>query len=89
MGQVTMNFEIDTDLLNQVEEICRKEGISVEEACVTFVTAVVRDKSILKEMLEDEYDIAVAEQAHAEYVRSGKNSSPISELWKELDLEKT
>ena len=89
MGQVTMNFEIDTDLHNQVEDICRKEGISVEEACVTFVTAVVRDKSILKEMLEDEYDIAVAEEAHAEYVLSGKKSSPISELWKELDLEKT
>lgn len=36
--------------------------------------------------IEDEYDIAVAEEAHAEYVNDGRKSRPISELWKELDL---
>lgn len=43
-------------------------------------------KKALFEKIEDEYDIAVAEDAHAEYINSGKKSRPISELWKELDL---
>lgn len=41
-------------------------------------------KKALFEKIEDEYDIAVAEDAHAEYIDSGKKSRPISELWKEL-----
>ena len=43
-------------------------------------------KQALFEKIEEEYDIAVAEEAHAEYVNTGKKSRPISELWKELDL---
>ena len=43
-------------------------------------------KQALFEKIEDEYDIAVAEEAHTEYVNGGKKSRPISELWKELDL---
>ncbi len=43
-------------------------------------------KQALFEKIEDEYDIAVAEEAYTEYVNSGKKSRPISELWKELDL---
>lgn len=43
-------------------------------------------KKALFEKIEDEYDIAIAEEAHAEYVNSGKKSRPISELWKELDV---
>ena len=88
MGEATINIKIDIDLLNQVEEICKKEGITVEDAFNVFVTAVVRDKSVLEQMLEDEYDIALAEEAHAEFVRSGKKCTPFSEFMKELDLEK-
>lgn len=43
-------------------------------------------KKALFEKIEDEYDIAVAEEAHAEYVNDGRKSRPISELWKELEL---
>lgn len=43
-------------------------------------------KKALFEKIEDEYDISIANEAHAEYVNSGKKSRPISELWKELDL---
>lgn len=43
-------------------------------------------KKALFEKIEDEYDIAVAEEAHAEYVSGGRKSRPISELWKELDI---
>ena len=43
-------------------------------------------KKALFERIEDEYDLAVAEDAHAEYLQSGKKSYPIEDLWKELDL---
>ena len=43
-------------------------------------------KRALFERIEDEYDLAIAEEAYAEYVRDGKKSRPISELWKECDL---
>ena len=40
-----------------------------------------------KQVLEDELDIAVYEEAYAEYIETGKKSRPIEELWKELDQE--
>ena len=43
-------------------------------------------KRALFERIEDEYDIAVAEEAYEDYVKSGKKSRLIEELWKELDL---
>lgn len=43
-------------------------------------------KKALFERIEEEYDIAVASEAYDEYVKSGKKSRPISDLWKELDL---
>lgn len=39
------------------------------------------------EKTEDEYDIAVANEAYEEYLKDGSKSSPISELWKELEYE--
>ncbi|MEE0988247.1 MAG: DUF6290 family protein [Kandleria vitulina] len=43
-------------------------------------------KRALFEKIEDEYDIAVADEAYGEYVDSDRRSRPIEELWKELDL---
>ena len=43
-------------------------------------------KRALFEKVEDEYDIAVGEQAYKEYLESGKQSKPFSELRMELDL---
>ncbi len=43
-------------------------------------------KRALFERIEDEYDIAVADEAYNEYINNGKKSKPISALWKELDL---
>lgn len=37
------------------------------------------------ERIEDEYDIAVAEEAYREYVESGKKSRPIEKLWEETN----
>ena len=38
------------------------------------------------EKIEEEFDIAVADEAYNEYVKSGKKSRPIEELWDELEL---
>ena len=43
-------------------------------------------KKALFKQIEEEYDIAIAKDAYEEYVRGGKRSRPISELWQELDL---
>ena len=43
-------------------------------------------KKALFERIEDEYDITVANEAYEEYVKNGKKSRPIAELWKELDI---
>lgn len=43
-------------------------------------------KRALFEKIEDEYDIAVADEAYREYVKDGKKSKPVSELWKECNL---
>lgn len=43
-------------------------------------------KKALFEKIEDEYDLKVAELAYDEYVKDGKKSRPIEELFKELDI---
>lgn len=43
-------------------------------------------KRALFERIENEYDISIAQDAYAEYVKDGKKSRPIADLWKELDL---
>lgn len=43
-------------------------------------------KRALFEKIEDEYDIAVYNTAYKDYEESGKQSRPIDELWKELDI---
>ena len=43
-------------------------------------------KRALFEKIEDEYDIAVAEEAYNDYVADGRKSRPVDELWKECDL---
>lgn len=43
-------------------------------------------KQALFEKIEDEYDVAIADEAHEEYVKGGQKSRPIEELWEELGL---
>lgn len=43
-------------------------------------------KQALFEKIEDEYDIAIGEEAYKEYEESGRKSRPIENLWQELDL---
>jgi hypothetical protein len=43
-------------------------------------------KRALFEKIQDEYDVTVAAEAYDEYVKSGRESRPIGDMWKELDL---
>ncbi len=43
-------------------------------------------KRALFEKIEDEYDIVIANQAYEEYLKDGKKSRPIQELWDELGI---
>jgi predicted DNA-binding protein len=43
-------------------------------------------KRALFEKIEEEYDIGVFNEAYNEYEEGGKQSRPIEELWKELEL---
>ena len=43
-------------------------------------------KSALFEKIEDEYDVTIADDSYNNYVKNGKVSRPIEELWKELDI---
>lgn len=43
-------------------------------------------KKALFEKIEDEYDLTVYEEAYKEYEESGRKSTPIEDLWQELDL---
>ncbi|MBO5577423.1 MAG: antitoxin [Ruminococcus sp.] len=43
-------------------------------------------KRALFEKIEEEYDLKVYDEAYSEYIASGKKSTPIEELWKELDI---
>ena len=73
-------MSISIDLSKEEKEIaesyCNEHSISIEKAF----------KRAFFEMLEDEYDARVAQEAYEEYLKSGKKSRPIEELWKELVL---
>lgn len=43
-------------------------------------------KRALFTQIEDEYDIAIGDEAYREYVSDGRKSRPVAELWQELDL---
>lgn len=44
-------------------------------------------KRALFEKIEDEYDIALADEAYKEYIDSGRKSTPVADFWRELDEE--
>lgn len=43
-------------------------------------------KRALFDRIEEEYDVVVANEAYEDYLKDGKKSRPIEELWKELEL---
>lgn len=73
---MSLSIELTPDEKSLVESYAQLHSMSLGEAF----------KKALFERIEEEYDIAIAESAHDDYVKDGYKSRPISELWKELDL---
>ena len=44
-------------------------------------------KMALFEKIEDEYDVALANEAYQEYLDGGSKSTPVADFWRELDEE--
>ena len=73
---MSFSIRLTTEEKSLAESYAKLHSMSVGEAF----------KKALFEKIEDEYDIAIANTAYDEYIRDGKKSQPISELWNELDL---
>ena len=71
-----ISFGLTTEEYQIAERYAQKHNLSVEEVF----------KRALFERIEDECAIAFAREAYDEYIKSGKKTRPIDELWKELDL---
>ena len=65
------------------------KGIYLSQA---YVKSEYRGQGIYKrlikelEKIEDEYDVTVADEAYQDYLKSGKKSRPVGELWKDLGI---
>ena len=76
MNYMSFSIRLTSEEKNLAESSAKLHAISVGEAF----------KRALFERIEDEYDVAVANDAYSEYIDGGSKSRPISELWDELDL---
>lgn len=65
-------------------EFFYKINIKEKEAPYQFFEGI--SKIRFNQKIEDECDIALADEAYDEYIKSGKRSRLIDELWRELDL---
>ena len=43
-------------------------------------------KKALFEQIEDEYDLAIGQEAYDEFIADGKKSRPVNELWKDCGI---
>ena len=73
---MTVTIELTEEETQLVERYAKKCNLSVEAAF----------KNALFELIEDECALVFAREAYDEYIKSGKKTRPIDELWKELDL---
>lgn len=77
-GDELMAFSIrlNEDERQLVDSYAKLHSISVGEAF----------KRALFDKIEEEYDIAIANEAYDDYVKSGKESKPVEDLWKDLNI---
>lgn len=73
---MSFSIRLTEEERNLADSYAKLHSISIGEAF----------KRALFEKIEDEYDIAVFEEAYQEYVKSGKKSHSIEEVKKELGL---
>lgn len=75
-NSTVFSIRLNGDEKNLAESYAKMHSLSMGEA---FKRALFRE-------IEDEYDVSVANEAYDDYIRSGKKSRPIEELWRECDL---
>lgn len=61
---------------NLAESYARLHSITLSEAF----------KKALFEKIEDEYDVAIANEAYEDYLKDNKKSRPVEKLWEELNI---
>ena len=71
-----INIQLTQEEMILAKTFSKKHSMNFEDAF----------KNALFEKIEDEYDTILAEKAYEDYLNNEKNSKPISELWKDLDL---
>ena len=76
VNQMAFSIRLTPEERQLAESYAKLHGYSVGDAF----------KKALFERIEDEYDIAVANEAYDEYLKDGRKSQPIDALWKDLDL---
>lgn len=73
---MSVSIRLTEDERKLADSYARLHSITLAEAL----------KSALFDRIEEEYDIALADRAHDEYVKDNKKSRSIEELWEELRL---
>ena len=73
---MSVSIRLTNEEKNLAKSYAKLHSLSIGEAF----------KKALFEKIEDEYDLAIAEEAYVEYVRDGMKSTPIEKLWEDLDL---
>lgn len=73
---MAFSIRLNEDERQLVDSYAKLHSITVGEAF----------KRALFDKIEEEYDIAIANEAYDDYVKSGKESKPIEDLWKDLNI---
>ena len=71
-----IKFELTIVEYQLAERYAQKHNLSIEEAF----------KNVLFENIEDQCALVFAREAYGEYIKSGKKTRSIDELWKKLDI---
>ena len=67
-----ISIRLNKNVENQLKEVAEFEGVSVSD----YV------RNLINEKLEDMYDLKIAEEAHKDYVKSGKKTYSFDEVFK-------
>lgn len=73
---MAFSIRLNEDERQLVDSYAKLHSITVGEAF----------KRALFDKIEEEYDIVIANEAYDDYVKSGKESKPIDDLWKDLNI---
>lgn len=66
-----ISIRLNENVENQLKEVAEFEGVSVSD----YV------RNLIKEKLEDMYDLKVAEEARKDYIKSGKKTYSFDEVF--------